>query len=129
MKQPGLSSLTPSQSIFKTTLKEGFMGSFKTEISEQSCKNEEGDTRNTSKEYDKCDLPQEELEEMEKSFRERESHLDSSFACADVLNCSKSGYSEAEHGEARVSEKMTTRVYKTFANNLKKMFKSTRSYG
>lgn len=129
MKQPGLSSLTPSQSNFANSLKKGFMSSFKTEISEQSCKNEEGDTRNTSKEYDKCELPQVELEEMEKSFRENESHLDNSFAYADVLNCSKSGYSEAENGEARVSEKMTTRVYKTFANNLKKMFRSNKTYG
>lgn len=128
MKNPGSVSISTTPTLFNKVSKGGFLGSFKTEMSEQSVKNEDSDTRNTSKDYDKCEIPKDEWEEMvSRGTSERNTKLDSSFMYADLdLNDKK----ESHNYETRVSEKMTTKVYKTFASNLQRIFsKPSKSYG
>lgn len=103
-----------------------FTGSFKTEISEKSWKEGEDDTRNTSQEYEKLEVPKSEYDRSNLKVIDRDSRLDSSFLYADIDLGEKK---ETAKDEKRVSERMTTRVYRTIASNFKKLFSSSKSYG
>ena len=115
-------------SMMKNSMYDGLIGSFKTEMSEISNKQEEGETRNTSKEYDKGDTPKILFRQKTQpcDLEERESQLDSSFAYADLDLGEKK---ESGNFEARVSEKMTTKIYKSITNNFWRIFKRDKPYG
>jgi hypothetical protein len=103
-----------------------FSESFKTEFSEQSVKNGEEDTRTNSEEYDRCEVPTIHVEMESLKIPDIHNPCDGSFMYADMdLGLNK----EASKGETKVSERMTTKVYKTLATNLRKMFVDDRSYG
>lgn len=123
MKNAGRSIMSSYDSGFKKLFRDGFTGSFKTEITEESGKEEERDTRNTSKEYKNEVI---EFEVIEKAEFEVDSALDGSFMYADLdLGEKKESY----NNERKVSEKITTKVYKTLASNLKRIFKNDKTYG
>lgn len=123
MKNAGKSIMSSYDSGFKKLFKDGFTGSFKTEITEESAKEEERDTRNTSKEYKNENV---EFEVIDKKEFDVDSALDGSFLYADLdLGEKKESYKN----ERKVSEKITTRVYKTLASNLKRIFKNDKTYG
>jgi hypothetical protein len=103
-----------------------FTGSFKTEVSEKSGKDEEDDTRNTSQEYEKIEVSQMGFTRSNLKLSDKESRLDSSFMYADIDLGEKK---ETAKDEKRVSEQMTTRVYRTIASNFNKIFSSSKSYG
>lgn len=123
MKVPSKSTFSVSSSEIKSLFREGFLGSFKTEITEESGKEAEGDTRNTSQEMIKSDSPDTDLLQREECD---ESHLEASFMRADIDNEDEK---EASKGETKVHERITDKVYTTLSNNFKRIFRSSKSYG
>lgn len=122
------SSLASPISIMKNSMYDGYVDSFKTEISEMSNKQEDGETRNSSKDYDKGDTPK--ILNRQKTARyelnDRESQHDGSFAYADLDLGEKK---ESAKFETRISEKMTTKIYKSITNNFWRIFQKDRPYG
>ena len=117
MKHPGKTlEKCNSTNPYHDTSNNAYLMTFKSEESDRSGK-EEGDTRNTSKQTSVTrSTPHPHVHDRE---------VDGSFMYADIDLGDKK---EAQGHEKRLSEKMTTSVYKSFSNNFKRLFKS-KSYG
>lgn len=89
-----------------------------------SFKNYDGDTRTSSKDFENFDTPKVEFEMN--TFSDDSSVCDSSFAIADAdLGENK----ESQRNEARISDKMNSKLCKTISNSFTKYFKNERQYG
>lgn len=97
----------------------------KLKLSNQSAK--EGDTRNTSKEFEKWETQNQDSDSAYRSYIEGDSQLDNSFLNADIDHNEKQ--IESSKLERNISEKVTNKVYKTLASNLMRVFNKSRTYG
>lgn len=131
-------SSSSTEVVFKNIAQDGFLGSFKS-VRSDLAKIEEGDTRNTSQEYDKFEVPQIEVDELKVSkVQNNQFHQDkrgddhsilgsvnNSFMYADIDLGEKK---ESFKNEEPVSEKISTRLFKTFTS-IKKYVRGDKPYG
>ena len=114
-----LTTCTPHRFKFKHNKNDhNRLNSFKTELSEHSGKDSE--TRNTSNDYEKLEINGIDFDDADKQYNEQNSRLDSSFMYADVEMTDRQ--TEIVKDEEQVSQKMTSKVYKTLASSLMRIF-------